>query len=161
MAYADQIEGGSPMDAASVAPTLGVDTVDFETVMFERRSDGIKVTVEGMSCATGIDLMVFESGARITVTPVGCSAEGHLREYSLVTTLEPSPDRRVVICGLHQSESVLISDLPENLPVVCSPDPLRAPVSGDFLHRRGNRYVLMSSDDQMSSIERGRRTLVA
>ncbi|MGI9623618.1 MAG: hypothetical protein ACR2PK_12345 [Acidimicrobiales bacterium] len=126
---------------------LSPDAIGFESVVFARSGDHIHITVAGMCSAEDLELVVFESGTRTTVVPVGSWCDANPRPYSLSAVVDVEPERTIIVRGLHDQESIRVGDLPEDLPVVCSPDPFGAQQPGPFLHRRGTRYVLMSQSD--------------
>lgn len=140
--------------------TAVMDTITFELVVFERIGDEIQVRVRGMSACTGIELVVFDDGHKATFTPVGSCATDRLREFDLRDAVEASAGKRLEVRGLNGTEVVMVEDITEGYPVVCSADPMAAGLPRQFLHRRGDRYVLMSGDGAAPTPHH-RTTLVA
>lgn len=124
--------------------TAVMDTISFELVVFERVGDEIRVLVRGMCASTRVELVVFDDGARATISPVGTCVTGRLREFALHDAVEAVPGKRIEVRGLTGAEVVTVEDVVEGFPVVCSPDPTAADLPEQFLHKRGDRYVLMS-----------------
>ena len=136
------------------------DTVSFELAMFERVGDDVVVTVRGMAEAA-VELAVFDDGDKATITPVAPCLGGSLRDYGVSTTVDVVPGKKLVVRGLRCSETITAEDLVEGYPVVCSADPTVGGLPERFLHRRGERYVLMGGDAPAPSRSSGRTTLVA
>ena len=126
--------------------TAVMDTISFELVVFERVGEEIRVRVRGMSASTRVELVVFDDGRHATVTPTGSCITDRLREFDLVDAVDAAPGKRIEVRGLHGTEVVMSEDIAEGYPVVCSPDPMAAGLPHQFLHRRGDRYVLMSGE---------------
>lgn len=132
---------------ADISEDLAIptDLVAFELVVFERKGDMATVTVQGMSSASDVEMVAFEQRGRRTLSVMGRPSLGEVRSFAVVSDLEVEADHDVVVRGLLDVEVVCLSDLPEHLPLVCGADPSQAGIEGEFLHRRGNRYVLMST----------------
>ena len=126
--------------------TAVMDTISFELVVFERVGDEIRVRVRGMSASARVELVVFDDGETATISPMGSCVTDRVREFDLADALDASPGKRVEVRGLNGTEVVMTEDLTEGYPVVCSADPTAAGLPQQFLHRRGDRYVLMSGD---------------
>ena len=120
------------------------DVVSYELVVFERHGDEVELTVRGMTSSLDLDVVCHDRGRGTEVTVVGAPSLSDLRPYEVRTTVELRGDHPIAVRGLHETESLLGGSLPEAMPVVCGADPAQAGVVGDFLHRRGDRYVLMS-----------------
>jgi hypothetical protein len=135
--------------------------IEFGAVVFRRQGDVAVVTVRGMTTITDVDLMVIDSDARARIAPVGLAERGPAREYQMEVEVDIVPGKRIEVRGGAFVEAVVASDLPEELPVVCTADPTTAGVPGEFLHRRGDRYVLMNAADAAAAPGFGRTTLVA
>ena len=140
--------------------TAVMDTISFELVVFERVGEEIRVRVRGMSASTHVELVVFDDGRHATVSPVGSCITDRVREFDLVDAVDALPGKRIEVRGLHGPEIVMVEDVAEGYPVVCSPDPIAAGLPEQFLHRRGDRYVLMSGDG-VASTPPHRTSLVA
>ena len=140
--------------------TAVMDTITFELVVFERIGDEIQVRVRGMSACTSVELVVFDDGAKATFTPLGSCATDRVREFDLHDAVEATAGKRLEVRGLNGTEVVMVEDIAEGYPVVCSADPMAAGLPAQFLHRRGDRYVLMSGDGA-SPTPTHRTTLVA
>lgn len=135
--------------------------VEFGAVVFHRRGDTAFVTVRGMTTVADVDLMVIDTATRARIVAVGLAERGPAREYDLGVDVDIAPGKRIEVRGGALVEAVVASDLPEDLPVVCTADPTTAGVPGEFLHRRGDRYVLMTAADAATGPAPGRTTLVA
>lgn len=123
------------------------DVVSYELVVFERRGETLEVTVRGMTSAIDLQPAVCEGASRTEISVVGVPALGDVRPFEVRTSVTVRPELPVVVRGLHESDAMLASSLPEGLPVVCGADPTQAELSVDFLHRREDRYVLMHGSD--------------
>ncbi len=137
--------------------TAVCDTITFELAVFERVGDEVHVTLRGMSRCAHVELVVFDDGRRATFTPMGSSSVDRVREYELADAVEFAPGKSLEVRGLNGTEVVMIEDVGEGFPVVCSADPTVPGLPEQFLHRRGDRYVLMSGD-QTAALPVARRT---
>lgn len=126
--------------------TAVMDTISFELVVFERVGEEIRVRVRGMSASTHVELVVFDDGRHATLSPMGSCVTDRLREFDLTDGVDAGPGKRIEVRGLHGTEVVMSEDIAEGYPVVCSADPMAAGLPEQFLHRRGDRYVMMSGD---------------
>ncbi len=118
--------------------------IGFEQVVFERAGNVIDIIVRGMTSGSPPELEVFESSQRMSVSAMGSRGFGDQRRFSARTSLDATRAGRITVVGESGCESVLADDLPDGLPVVCSPDPSDPTLPETFLHRRGDRYVLMT-----------------
>ena len=141
--------------------TAVIDTISFELVVFERIGDEIQVRVRGMSASAHVELVVFDDGRSATLSPMGSCATDRVREFDLADAVDAEPGKRIEVRGLHGAEVVMTEDIAEGLPVVCSADPTAPGLPSEFLHRRGDRYVLMSDDPGETPAPTHRTTLVA
>jgi hypothetical protein len=139
----------------------GREGIAFELVVFRRIGDEVEVTVRGMTTVAEVDLMVVDNDKRARIVAVGPCKQGPLREFELRTSVEVRPGKRLNVRGGSVVESVTASGLVDELPVVCTADPTARGLPAQFLHRRGGRYVLMSSADAPASIGSRRATMVA
>ncbi len=119
--------------------------VPFELVVFERDATTVTVTVRGMTSCRNVEAVCYEAAQRTSVLVVGTTPGRHVRPYELRQTVDVAAGQTVSVHGLGTVEKVIGSVLPEDLPVVCGADPMLAGLAGDFLHKRGDRYVLMAS----------------
>lgn len=141
--------------------TAVFDTITFELAVFERHGDEVTVRVRGMSSCADVELQVFDDGRRAAFTPVGSYTADRIREYELADSVDAEPGKTIEVRGLHGAEVVVMEDLAEGYPVVCAADPSVPGLPEQFLHRRGDRYVLMGSGQPVSSPMAHRTTLVA
>ncbi len=139
--------------------------IGFGLVVFERSGDRVDVTVRGITANLDPDLVVFEGARRAHITTVASPAQGRTLEYSLRVSVDAGPGTRIVVegrhCGEALTETIAASELPDGLPVVCTADPASAGLPARFLHRRGDRYVLMTQDQVAASRPGHRVTMVA
>ena len=94
----------------------------------------------------------------MSMSPVGSYAEGRIREFSLRTVVPINGRQRIVVQGAQGSEHVIGADVSEDLPVVCGADPTSPELPAEFLHKRGERYVLMGPGRSGSGHGSARRT---
>ena len=141
--------------------TAVMDTISFELVMFERVGEEVRVRVRGMSASTHVELVVFDDGATATISPMGSCLNDRIREFDLADAVDAAPGKRIEVRGLHGTEVVMVEDLADGYPVVCAADPTTAGLPEQFLHRRGDRYVLISGDAAPTTPSAGRTSLVA
>ncbi len=138
------------------------EAIDFEVVVFQRIGDFVEVTVRGMTRMRDCDLVVIDDPFVTQLTPVGRGPEGAMREYALSRTVEVVEGVDVEVVSGRSIESICAFNLSEDLPVVCSADPCVEGLPSQFLHKRGERYVLTSADDVLLDARlTGGTTLVA
>lgn len=118
--------------------------IAFEMAVFERVDGDVRIAVYGMSSGRDLKLELTDSPTRSTISVTATAAGGCVRPYVLHKTVRVSADRALVVQGHTRAEQVVESDLVDGLPLVCGPDPLLAGLTTDFLHRRGEHFVLMS-----------------
>lgn len=139
--------------------------IGFGLVVFERSGDRVAVTVRGLTANLGPDLVVFESRSRATIMTVASPTQGRTGEYELHTSIVVGPSTRIVVegrhCGEETVESIEAAELPDGLPVVCTADPASSGLPEQFLHRRGDSYVLMTAAEAGISGRGHRATMVA
>lgn len=111
--------------------------IGFEVVVLRRIGDEVEITVRGMTTIVDIDLMVIDTDKRARIAAVGLCIQGPLREYELRTTVEIRPGKQIAVRGGSIAESVVASDLIDDLPVVCTADPTASGLPAQFLHRSG------------------------
>lgn len=133
------------MQAESQMVTRGGYTaIGFEQVVFERAGDVVDIVVSGMTAGDDPELVVFQSPQRASVSAMGSPGFGDQRRFTVRVTLDVAAALRITVCGEGGCESVTSDDLPDGLAVVCTADPSDPTLPDTFLHRRGDRYVLMT-----------------
>jgi hypothetical protein len=137
-------------DTEMVARGLPV-AIGFEQVVFERADSSVEISVSGMTAGVDPELVVFETPNRVSVSAMGSGEFGDQHEYSTSVRVDVDAAQRIVVCGEAGSESVIAGDLPEGLALVCSADPTNALLPATFLHRRGDRYVLMTRNGEVQA----------
>lgn len=150
------------MDTARDAGKGRADGVSFELARFERTPTGVRVTANGMTRMVDVDLMVVEGRAgRVRLSPIGADPSGPLRAFEIVVDLDVDDTVVVDLVGRGSAESIAVADVPQDMALVCGPDPTAHAPAGPFLHKRGDRLVLTSLTDVVSSGRtRDRTTLV-
>ncbi|MEM7287986.1 MAG: hypothetical protein AAF480_16665 [Actinomycetota bacterium] len=138
--------------------TSVTDTISFELVVFERVGTEITVRVGGMSASATVELVVFDDGRTATISPIGSCATDRLRAYELVDAVDAAAGKSIEVRGLTATETVMVGDVVEGYPVVCTADPSAPGLPSRFLHRRGDRLVLVSADGEPPSPGPAHRT---
>lgn len=127
----------------AAAEALPRDLVAYEAISFLRRDGEVDITVQGMTAAENLELTPSRVlHDRLTVSVLGTPSPGEVRPFSLSTTVAEDVGW-IIVQGLNRVEGVSASSLPLGLPIVCGADPTAVRLDGAFLHRRGDRYVLM------------------
>lgn len=132
----------------------GSGVIPFEMAVFERTESDVRIAVYGMSSGRDLKLELNDSPTRSTISVTATAAGGCVRPYVLYKTVRVSADHALVVQGNSHAEHVAEPDLVDGLPLVCGPDPWLAGLTTDFLHRRGEHFVLMSPTCQAGSIGR-------
>jgi hypothetical protein len=148
--------------ATSMQTSPAQDAIDFEVVVFQRVGDLVEVTIRGMTRMRDCDIVVSDDPFVTRLTPVGVGPEGPVREYAVRGCVEIVDDVELEVGSGRFSESIIAANLTEDLPVVCTADPAAEGLPVQFLHKRGERYVLTSAADVLADARSwGRTTLVA
>jgi len=124
------------------AQTCG-DDVAFELVVFERSGDEVVVSVHGMSGSAVVDLVEYQRGNVLRLVVDGSWATDRVKPFVANHTVALGSAQTIKVEGGGHREAIPAGQLPQNMPVVCGPDPMLAGLTGDFLHYRDGRLVLM------------------
>jgi hypothetical protein len=130
-------------DSGPSGGQLSGDNVAFELVVFQRSGADVEVSVHGMSASEVVELVQWNRSKVMTLAVEGSWAADRVKPFVANLTVRPEPAQTIRIEGGGHREAIPAGQLPQNMPVVCGPDPMLAGLTGDFLHFRDGRLVLM------------------